>query len=74
MLRGLSQAKKTIVIVSHDLEFCASAADYVSMMFEGQLCGSDTVRNFFAENNFYTTACVRMTGGIKKGSVTEDDF
>ena len=74
MLRGLSRTKKTIVIVSHDLEFCASAADYVSMMFEGQLCGSDTVRNFFAENNFYTTACVRMTGGIKKGIVTEDDF
>ena len=72
----LSDLKKqgiTIVMVSHDVEFCARYADVVSMFFDGQVLTTDTPRRFFGSNSFYTTAAHRMSRHIFHMAVTVDD-
>ena len=72
----LSDLKKqgiTIVMVSHDVEFCARYADVVSMFFDGQVLTTDTPRRFFGSNSFYTTAAHRMSRHVFEGAVTAED-
>ncbi len=63
----------TVVMVSHDVEFCAKYADRVSMFFDGQLLTTDTPRRFFGGNSFYTTAAARMSRHIFSMAVTAED-
>ena len=63
----------TIVMVSHDVEFCAKYADQVSMFFDGQILTTDTPRRFFGANSFYTTAANRMSRHIFRNAVTAED-
>ena len=60
-------------MVSHDVEFCARHADYVSMFFDGQILTTNTPRRFFARNSFYTTAANRMSRHIFPDAVTAED-
>ena len=63
----------TIVMVSHDVEFCARYADQVSMFFDGQILTTDTPRRFFGNNSFYTTAANRMSRHVFHQAVTAED-
>ena len=63
----------TIVMVSHDVEFCAEYADLVSMFFDGQLLTTDTPHRFFGQNSFYTTAANRMSRCVFQNAVTAGD-
>ncbi len=60
-LRALAREGKTVVLVTHDVDFAAFAADRCSMMFEGEILCTEPVRAFFTGNQFYTTAVHRMT-------------
>ena len=60
ILRDLSAQGMTIILVCHDLEFCATVADRVSMVFDGQLLGTAAADEFFSGNTFYTTSVKRM--------------
>jgi energy-coupling factor transport system ATP-binding protein len=73
ILRKLNGQGVTIVMVSHDVEFCAKYADMVSMFFDGQLLTTDTPRHFFGSNSFYTTAANRMSRHIFSMAVTAED-
>ncbi|HCC35313.1 MAG TPA: cobalt ABC transporter ATP-binding protein, partial [Ruminococcaceae bacterium] len=55
ILRRLVKEGKSIVLVTHDLEFAASVADRCSMLFGGGIACTDTMRCFFSSNLFYTT-------------------
>ena len=63
----------TIVMVSHDVEFCAEYADLVSMFFDGQILTSDIPHRFFGQNSFYTTAANRMSRCVFQNAVTAGD-
>ena len=63
----------TIVMVSHDVEFCAKYADMVSMFFDGQMLTTDTPSRFFGNNSFYTTAANRMSRHVFSMAVTAED-
>ena len=63
----------TILMVSHDVEFCAKYADMVSMFFDGQMLTTDTPRRFFGNNSFYTTAANRMSRHVFSMAVTAED-
>jgi len=63
----------TIVMVSHDVEFCARYADMVSMFFDGQILTTDTPQRFFGNNSFYTTAAGRMSRHVFEMAVTAQD-
>lgn len=74
ILAGLKARKITIVMVSHDVEFCAKYADRVSMFFDGQILTTDTPRRFFGNNSFYTTAANRMSRHVFSLAVTSEDI
>lgn len=63
----------TILMVSHDVEFCAKYADMVSMFFDGQMLTTDAPRRFFGNNSFYTTAANRMSRHVFSMAVTAED-
>ena len=73
ILCKLKEQDITIVMVSHDVEFCAKYADAVSMFFDGQVLTTDTPRRFFGNNSFYTTAANRMSRHVFSMAVTAED-
>ena len=73
ILGQLKQRGITVVMVSHDVEFCARYADLVSMFFDGQVLTTDTPRRFFGQNSFYTTAANRMSRCVFRNAVSWDD-
>ena len=73
ILKELKSRGITIVMVSHDVEFCARYADLVSMFFDGQVLTTDHPRRFFGNNSFYTTAANRMSRHVFSMAVTAED-
>lgn len=63
----------TILMVSHDVEFCAAYGDTCAMFFDGSVITSCGAREFFMGNNFYTTAANRMARQIFPEAVTVKD-
>lgn len=60
LLKTLCANGTAVVLVSHDIEFCAAYADRAALLFDGQLISENRTRAFFAGNHFYTTAANRM--------------
>ena len=73
ILCKLKRQGVTILMVSHDVEFCAKHADVVSMFFDGQVLTTHTPKSFFGGNSFYTTAANRMSRAFFQNAVTADD-
>lgn len=72
-LQELKQHGKTILVVSHDMEFTARLADLVAMMFEGEIVVMERTRDFFEGNQFYTTAMHRIAGQLNSHIIVEED-
>lgn len=72
-LRQLCNEGMTVLLVSHDIEFCAAYADTVSLMFDGAVVSTGDAKGFFAGNSFYTTAVNKMCRGIFPDAVTDAD-
>lgn len=70
LLDALRKEGKTIVTVTHDVEFAAECADRCAMFFDGQIVSCTDRVNFFADNRFYTTAAARMTRPMFDNAVT----
>lgn len=73
ILRKLQMQGCTIVIVSHDIEFCAQTADQVCLIFDGETAVVNGVTEYFTGNEFYTTAAARIARGIVDHAVTVKD-
>lgn len=73
ILKHLNRRNVTIIMVSHDVEFCAKYADTVSMFFDGGIITTNTPSRFFSENSFYTTAANRMSRHLFKNAITNED-
>ena len=74
LLKRLKTQGKTIVIVSHDIEFSASVSDRCALIFDGEISSVATPREFFAKNRFYTTAAARIAKGIIDGAIFDTDI
>ena len=72
-LKGLTAEGKTILMVSHDIEFCAEYGDTCALFFHGSVVTSAPARVFFAGNSFYTTAANRMARKWYPDAVTAKD-
>lgn len=59
-LTELSEAGKTVIIVSHDVEFAANYCEYISFCFGSELSKPMQTELFFQENCFYTTVIHRI--------------
>lgn len=63
----------TILMVSHDIEFCAAYGDTCAMFFDGGIVTSQPAKAFFTGNCFYTTVANRMARTIFPQAVTVKD-
>ncbi|OBZ13101.1 ABC transporter ATP-binding protein [Bacillus sp. FJAT-26390] len=59
LLQQLCQLGKTIVMVTHDIEFAAEHATRCAMLFDGAIAAEADPALFFGTNYFYTTAINR---------------
>lgn len=73
ILGRLKEKGVTILMVSHDVEFCAKYADRVGMFFDGSVVTTNTPKLFFSQNSFYTTAANRMSRHIFDNAITNED-
>ncbi len=73
ILQNLKKAGKTIIIVSHDIEFCGAAGERIALLFDGECAAVSDVRDYFTGNSFYTTAAARIARDIVKGAVTVEE-
>lgn len=63
ILRELCRQGKTVVVVTHDLEFAGRYADYCAFLFDGKIISEKERREFFASLSVYTTSLSRLTNG-----------
>lgn len=70
ILEELTQKGVTILMVSHDVEFCAEYAHQVGIFFDGQMLTQASPKRFFGQNSFYTTAANRMSRCVFRDAVT----
>lgn len=70
MLKRLTANGVPIVLVSHDIEFCAEFADRCVMFFDGRITAEGSSREVLIDNNFYTTAANRISRGIIESALT----
>lgn len=74
ILKQLKTRGKTIIIVSHDIEWEASISDRCALMFDGSIAAVEPVKDFFSGNHFYTTAAARIAGGMIENAITVEDI
>ena len=73
-LRQLTEKGKTIILVSHDLDFCGEYADRCGLFADGMLISENNAREFFTHNRFYTTTVAKMTKGIIEDAYRREDL
>ena len=71
LLCALTERGVTVVMASHDMEFCAAWADRCVLLFHGAVAADDEPRRFFGANRFYTTAASRMSRDVFADTVTD---
>ncbi len=70
-IKDLCLSGVTVVMVSHDTEFCAEYCDECAMIFDGMCVLKENKYDFFAQNYFYTTAANKISRDIFKNAVTQ---
>lgn len=73
ILKKLTAKNFTVVLVSHDVEFCARHGDICSMFFDGDIVSTETPNKFFSGNSFYTTAANRMSRHVFRNAINNED-
>lgn len=74
IIKSLKENGCTVIMISHDVEFCAKFSDACAMLFDGDISACAPAKEFFIKNRFYTTAACRMAKGIIDGAVTDEDI
>ena len=74
ILRRLVAQGVTILMVSHDVTFCAEYAHKCGLFFDGSIVAEGTPREFFSGNSFYTTPANRMARHLIPKAVTVSDI
>ena len=73
ILRRLCADGMGVLMVSHDVEFCARHADRCALFFNGSIVSEGAPRAFFSGNSFYTTAANRMARSLFPEAITADE-
>ena len=74
ILLDLKANSVTILMVSHDIEFCAEFADRCALVFDGSITSAGAPREFFKGKNFYTTSANRMARTRLPDAVLAEDI
>ncbi len=73
ILVDLKNMGKTIVLVSHDIEFSSRYSDRAAMLFNGEIITENTTREFFAGNSYYTSSANKMIRNIVPEAILKED-
>ncbi len=73
ILADLLKKGVTIVMVSHDIEFCAQYSHRCALFFDGNIISVEAPNRFFSGNSFYTTAANRMARHRLPNAVTAEE-
>lgn len=73
IINTLTNKGVTVIMVSHDIEFCAKYSHRCMMLFNGDIVAQATPRNFFASNSFYATSANRISRDVIENAVTVED-
>ena len=74
LLQLLKKKGKTILLVTHDVEFAALCSDRCALFYRGEVVSSQSERSFFSRNAFYTTAASRISRGFYDNIVTTQEL
>lgn len=69
IIAELKKEGRTVVIVTHDLEFAARVSDRCGLLFSGEIVSIQSSNSFFSGNKFYTTSAHRISSGIFSNAV-----
>lgn len=73
-LRALCEQGLCVVLVSHDLEFCAQYATHCGLLFDGRIISEGETKEFFEQQYFYVPAATRMARGYLEHIVTAEEI
>ena len=73
ILRNFVSQGGTVLMVSHDIAFCAQYAQRCAMFFDGSIVTENHPVPFFSGNSFYTTAANRMSRHLFANAVTNEE-
>lgn len=73
ILKSLTDSGVCVIMVSHDIEFCAQYAHRCALFFDGGIVTEGEPNEFFSGNSFYTTSANRISRGIVPNAVTTND-
>lgn len=74
ILEKLTAEGAAVIMVSHDIEFCAEYADRCALFFDGAIVTANSPRAFFPGNSFYTSAANRMARAFFPDAITAKDI
>ena len=60
-IRELTRDGITVITATHDVDFAADYADYVSFVFDGRITPPSDVNGFFCANKWFTTDAARIS-------------
>ena len=69
LLHALRAEGRTVVLVTHDVEFAAAVADRCALFFDGEVIADGAPNEFFSGNHFYTTAASRIARAVFPNAV-----
>lgn len=70
ILKSFIQRGTTVVVASHDVEFCARYADFCALLFDGTVVAQGTPKDVLSGNSFYSTAANRMAKHLFPRAIT----
>lgn len=73
IIKDLCAQGKTVLTVTHDVEFAAESADRCALLFGGSVAAQGAKHEFFRGNAYYTTSACRMTRGFFENAITADE-
>lgn len=74
LLAYLKSLNKTVIIVTHDLDFVGDVADYVSFLCDGIITLNGDRRDVLSNLDFYTTQLRRITRHCLNNAVSLEDL
>lgn len=61
LIKDLCAQGKTIVVITHNMEFASMCGDNICLLFDGEIIENTSAKEFIMDSTFYTTTSARIT-------------